>query len=464
MIFTSLNYIAFILGVIAIYWLLPRRQQNLFLLVGSYIFYGYIHHWFCILLMVSTVTDYYCGLAIRREPDRKKRYVWISLIVNFGMLGVFKYYNFFTENVEALLQVVNLSPGLPVLKVVLPIGISFYTFQTLSYTIDIYRGRLEPRAHFLDFALFVSFFPQLVAGPIERARNLLPQIEQKRTIDFDRFESAICLIVWGYFKKLVVADNMAIYVNRIFATEEPTGLILFAGALAFTMQLYGDFSAYTDIARGSSRLLGFELMRNFKAPFLATSPADFWTRWHISLSTWIRDYVYLVLPGDRRNLWAGVRNQWITLILFGMWHGAGWSFFWWGVYCGAAVNLYVVVFRPFAKRLRKIVGQRCVETGGVILTFMATLGGMFIFRQQDPSILFGYFTYNPFVMTQDEWVVALGVLSFILFFCLPMLIQYACAPVLRRYRWLRVVGLWISIACIVFLGNEGEIDFIYFAF
>ncbi|MCI5145541.1 MAG: MBOAT family protein [Candidatus Electrothrix sp. AR3] len=302
MIFTSFTYLLFFLIVFTVYWGLQKRKlQNFLLLIVSYIFYGWITPWFCLLIAASTLIDYFCGLKMVAFPEHKKKFLALSLLANLGMLGVFKYFNFFYTNLGALLTKLGLEYHPDVLQLALPVGISFYTFQTLSYSIDIYRGQLAPRKNFIDFALFVSFFPQLVAGPIERAKSFLPQVEQARVWSWKSFDRAWPLILTGFFKKLVIADNIAFYADKVFMLQSPSPLLLAAGTFAFSIQIYADFSGYTDIARGTARLFGFELMRNFHFPYFALSPSDFWQRWHISLSSWIRDYIYIPLGGSRQK-------------------------------------------------------------------------------------------------------------------------------------------------------------------
>ena len=299
MIFHSLDFLVFFLVVVSIYWRLPHRGQNILLLGASYIFYGWVHPWFVILMLASTTVDYWAGQRMEDDPARKKTYLYASLAVNLGMLGVFKYYNFFIENVRELLAGFGLTVSPPILELVLPAGISFYTFQALSYTVEVYWGHMRARRNAVDFALFVAFFPHLVAGPIMRATNLLVQVEQPRTWNVDRARNALVLIAWGFFKKLVVADNVGIIANRVFSHEDPSFEMLWAGVFAFGLQIYADFSAYSDIARGTARWLGFELVLNFNHPYISHSPTDFWRRWHISLSSWFRDFVYIPLGGNR---------------------------------------------------------------------------------------------------------------------------------------------------------------------
>ena len=271
---------------------------------------------------------------MEQRPERRRLFMGISIVSNFGMLGFFKYFNFFVDNVHAVLEAAGLHVGLPVLRVILPVGISFYTFQAMSYTMDVFRGELRARRSLLDVAVFISFFPHLVAGPIQRASYLLPQVEQKRRFICRRPSSGFYLMVWGFFKKLVIADNVGVIANKVFALNDPSFEVLWAGVFAFAIQIYADFSAYTDIARGSSRWLGFELTENFDHPYLARNPADFWRRWNISLSTWFRDYVYIPLGGSRASEWIWGRNVLITFLLSGLWHGASWNYVLWGLYHG----------------------------------------------------------------------------------------------------------------------------------
>ena len=276
---------------------------------------------------------------MERWPERKRVFMGISIVSNFGMLGFFKYFNFFVDNVHAVLSAAGYEIGMPVLRVLLPVGISFYTFQAMSYTVDVFRGELRARRSLLDVAVFISFFPHLVAGPIQRASFLLPQVEGARRFSIEKAASGFYLMVWGFFKKLVIADNVGVIANKVFALSDPSFEILWAGVFAFAIQIYADFSAYTDIARGSSRWLGFELTQNFDHPYMARNPADFWRRWNISLSTWFRDYVYIPLGGSRAAEWKWARNVMVTFLLSGLWHGASWNYVLWGLYHGVLLVL-----------------------------------------------------------------------------------------------------------------------------
>ncbi|MET0027701.1 MAG: MBOAT family O-acyltransferase [Candidatus Thiodiazotropha sp.] len=314
------------------------------LLVASYIFYGYWDYRFLSLIFISTVVDYFVALNIERnsEETRRKRLLLLSIFTNLGLLGFFKYYNFFSHEFATLLDSFGVHISLPVLEIILPVGISFYTFQTMSYTIDVYRRKVTPTDKFLDFALYVSFFPQLVAGPIERASHLLPQILSVRVLEGKAFSEGLFLVASGMFKKIIIADNMAPIVNTIFSkpTSELTGVEVLIGLYAFAFQIYGDFSGYSSIAKGIARWMGFDLMWNFKNPYFSTSPSDFWSRWHISLSTWIRDYIYIPLGGGRLGNFMTFRNLVVTMFLGGLWHGAGWTFIVWGLFHGMILVVY----------------------------------------------------------------------------------------------------------------------------
>ncbi len=394
MTFHSFDFLAFLVVTLAAYWCLPHRAQNVFLLAASYLFYGWVHPWFLTLIAASTVIDYAMALAMERWPRRRGTFLGISLATNLGMLGFFKYFNFFVDNVVALAAGVGLELSRPVFSIVLPVGISFYTFQTLSYTIDVYRGQLAARKRLLDVALFVSFFPQLVAGPIERAATLLPQVERERSFSVRLARDACLLVLWGFFKKLVIADNVGVVANKVFGLDDPGFFVLWAGVFAFGMQIYADFSAYSDIARGTARLFGVELMRNFDHPYLAVNPVDFWRRWHISLSTWFRDYVYIPCGGGRGGQWLRSRNLLITFLLSGLWHGASWNYVIWGLYHGLLVVGYHAwrAWRP-ADREGATAWPVAVAQG--VLMFALVHVGWLLFRETDTGYLLKYLQAMP---------------------------------------------------------------------
>ena len=350
MLFNSLVFVLFFAFVLVAYWLiLPKRKsQNLLLLAASYFFYGWWDWRFLSLLLFSSVFDYWVARRIEETDDERKRlsFLWASVASNLGILGVFKYFDFFADSLVALFALLGWQADSITLDVALPVGISFYTFQTLGYTIDVFRRRMPATRDIADFALYVSFFPQLVAGPIERASYLIPQIEKPRSIDVGRVNDAVWLILWGYFKKVFVADNAAKVADSVFnGYAQFEGLDLLVGALAFTAQIYGDFSGYSDIARGVAKLLGFDLMVNFRLPYFARDPSDFWRRWHISLSSWLRDYLYISIGGNRRGTGRTYRNLFLTMLLGGLWHGAAWNFVLWGAYHGLLLVSYRMVRR-----------------------------------------------------------------------------------------------------------------------
>ncbi len=337
MFFNSFAFFAFLILFLGIYALLPRKAQNTWILIASYFFYGCWDFRFLSLIAFSTVIDYAAGLAIEREQETRKRKAWLllSLCVNLGLLGIFKYLGFFVDSAAALLAPLFPESSLEAgLNIVLPVGISFYTFQTMSYSLDIYRGQLKPTRNFIDFAAFVSFFPQLVAGPIERASHLLPQIQQKRQVNSDDIRMGSFLLFYGLFQKTVVADNLAALADAGFRNPDKGPLTLLA-IYAFAFQIFADFDGYSNMARGMARLMGFRLTHNFHAPYFAVSPSEFWKRWHISLSTWLRDYLYIPLGGNRKGPRRTQINLMLTMLLGGLWHGAAWTFVIWGALHGA---------------------------------------------------------------------------------------------------------------------------------
>lgn len=343
MLFNTSTFAFFLFFVLSIYFFLSHRYQNLFLLAASYVFYAWWDYRFLALLLFSTVWDYFLGAALilAPTPARRKLLLILSLVGNLGLLGFFKYFGFFVTSAAHLLELLGFQPHLPVLHILLPAGISFYTFQSMSYVIDLYRGKIAPARSFLDFALALTFFPHLVAGPIQRADTLLRQIELPRLLTWNHFRTGLLLMLLGYFKKCAIADSLAPFVDRIFLhPERCSSFLLLLGLYFFAFQIYADFSGYTDIARGVSRLFGFELVINFNQPYFATSITDFWRRWHISLSTWLRDYLYIPLGGNRHGGLYTYRNLFITMLLGGLWHGASWTFVLWGGLHGLFLSLH----------------------------------------------------------------------------------------------------------------------------
>jgi alginate O-acetyltransferase complex protein AlgI len=334
MLFDTPVFFVFLVLVVAGYWLLKWRKQNVFLLIASYFFYGWWDWRFLGLILISTIVDFYCARYISRSDNavRRKFLLTLSISLNLGFLGFFKYFDFFIDSFSSTMTALGLPVNVTLMRILLPPGISFYTFQALAYIVDVYFGRLEPSESLLDYALFISFFPHLIAGPIQRPSHLLPQVQSPRTFDAQKFSDGILLILTGLFRKCVIADNCALLANAAFNGKmgEPTLPIVLLGTYAFAWQIYGDFSGYSDIARGAAQLMGFHFMVNFRQPYLSFSLQDFWRRWHISLSTWLRDYLYIPLGGSRGSEKRTYRNLMITMLLGGLWHGANWTFVVWG--------------------------------------------------------------------------------------------------------------------------------------
>ncbi|MCP4221580.1 MAG: MBOAT family protein [bacterium] len=356
MLFNSFIFLIFLVLVVPVYYLLPHRYRNIFLLACSYFFYGYWDWRFLSLILISTGVDYCAGWIIHNSPSQKRRktFLIVSLCSNLGLLGFFKYFNFFTGSFNGIIAFFGFEPlDYLHLNIILPIGISFYTFQTLSYTIDIYRKKMEPTRNIIDFALFVTFFPQLVAGPIERAIHLIPQIQDKINFSKEKFREGLILITTGMFKKVMIGDTCGRIVDRIFAQPQLyTSLELFMAVILFTVQIYNDFSGYSHIARGTAKLLGYDLIINFRQPYLARSIAEFWRRWHISLSAWVRDYIYIPLGGNKKGKVRTYINSVITMMLMGLWHGASWTFVFYGGLHGTylCVNRYILKDSKLARK------------------------------------------------------------------------------------------------------------------
>lgn len=473
MIFHSNVFIIFFILVFVAYILLQRSRkwQNALLLVCSYIFYGWVHPYFLLLIFASTVVDYSVGLTMEKRPDRRRGLLISSLIVNLGLLFTFKYFNFFVENLNNSLGYFGLDLWFPFASLILPVGISFYTFQTLSYTIDIYKGKLKPTHSFLDFALFVSFFPQLVAGPIERASNMLPQFAKPRKIPWDRVPSLLLLILWGYFKKLVVSDNLALITDKVFLVDNPSFPILWVGVLSFTFQILADFSGYTDIARGVAGLLGFDLMENFNSPYLSKGPGEFWKRWHISLSTWFRDYVYIPLGGSRVGRWKTARNVMITFLLSGLWHGASWNYVIWGGYWGILIVIENQL-RPILSRFHSL-PYRILRKVRIPVTFGVAVVGWLFFRETDLTLLVSHLLQDPTKVPTIQYDVAKFLLSSVLLYASPLILyDIGYNYILPKFKMkdvsyasvFRHVAIALLILGIIFLQSPTKSDFIYFQF
>lgn len=333
--FNSIQYLIFLPIVFILHWIIPQKYKWIVLLIASYYFYMSWNAKYVFLILFTTGITYFCGIALEKNKDkgRKKLILAITLIACLGVLALFKYGNFILDSVAAVLSIFSIKIHPMTLRLLLPVGISFYTFQTLSYVIDVYRGDIEAERHFGYYATFISFFPQLVAGPIERSSNLLPQIKKERIFSYDSGKEGLLLMAWGFFKKIVIADTLAIYSDKIFNdVMSYTGFSLIVAIFFFTIQIYCDFSGYSDIAIGTAKLFGIKLMDNFRSPYFSSSIKEFWSRWHISLSTWLRDYVYIPLGGNRVSKLRHKLNLLITFLISGLWHGANWTFVVWGGY------------------------------------------------------------------------------------------------------------------------------------
>ena len=480
MLFNSIDFAIFLPIVFILYWFLTSKSlkaQNILIVLASYTFYGWWDWRFLSLIFFSTVIDYSIGVRLTRNQNetRRKTLLWTSIIVNLGFLGFFKYYNFFLDNFITAFSFFGTEIKANSLNIILPVGISFYTFQTLSYTIDVYKRKLEPTKDFIAFTAFVSFFPQLVAGPIERATQLLPQFYKKRTFDYSKAVDGMRQILWGLFKKIVIADNCAEYANQIFNNSaDMNGSTLVLGALFFTFQIYGDFSGYSDIAIGTSRLFGFNLMQNFNFPYFSRDIAEFWRRWHISLSTWFRDYLYIPLGGSRGGTWMKVRNTFIIFIVSGFWHGANWTFIIWGA-LNAVYFLPLLLTNNNRNNLETVAQGKLFpnlkETSYMLLTFSLTVFAWIFFRAENVAHAFSYISeIFSLSLFQKPTILPKILIALILLFTLIEWLgrssEYAIEKLLiKKKRPIKYVFYYLILVMIYFFGSfNKDIEFIYFQF
>lgn len=483
MLFNSIDFAVFIPIVFALYWFVFNKNlkvQNGLIAVASYVFYGWWDWRFLSLILFSTLVDYAVGRRLGQtdQLNRRKVLLWISIIVNLGFLGLFKYYNFFLDNFVTAFSFFGREIGASSLNIVLPVGISFYTFQTMSYTIDVYRRKLEPTKDFVAFTAFVSFFPQLVAGPIERATNLLPQFYHRREFDYHNAVNGMRQILLGLFKKMVIADNCAVFANDIFNNSDSySGSTLVLGALFFAFQIYNDFSGYSDIAIGTSRLFGFSLMKNFAFPYFSRDIAEFWRRWHISLSTWFRDYLYIPLGGSRGNKGMQIRNVFIIFIVSGFWHGANWTFIVWGA-LNAIYFLPLLLAKTNRSNLNVIAEGRLFpglqELSGMLITFGLTLLAWVFFRAQNIPHALSYLSeiFSSSILTiPSAHSFTLLNLLVIPFIFLLFFIEWKGrdnAYGLEKFglKWPRPLrwSFYFGIICVLFVFSGTEQEFIYFQF
>jgi len=481
MLFNSIDFAIFLPIVFLLYWFATKgslKLQNILLLVASYFFYGCWDWRFLFLLIFSTGLDYFTGLKMfdANSLRMKKFWFWLSIGVNLGFLGVFKYYNFFISSFAEALSQVGVQANYSTLQVILPVGISFYTFHGLSYVIDIYKSRIEPERNFIHYSVFVCFFPLLVAGPIERATHLLPQITRKREFDYDKAVDGLRQILWGLFKKLVIADNCATYVNQIFNSyHTQSGSTLFVAAIFFAFQIYCDFSGYSDIALGTARLFGIELLRNFAFPYFSRDIAEFWRRWHISLTTWFRDYLYIPLGGSRGSKLHVIRNTFIIFLVSGFWHGANWTFLAWGA-------LHALLFLPLILLGRNRYNTNMVAEGRFLpnlkeifqmgSTFFLVVIAWVFFRANTIGQAVDYlgrimnksFFQTPILLNRQFYIpLILSVFVLLLTEWIQRNKKHGLELIGIKYTWFRWSLYFVILYAIVSFGGS-EQQFIYFQF
>lgn len=477
MLFNSIEFAIFLPIVFLLYWFVFNRSlklQNAFVVVASYIFYGWWDWRFLILIAFTSICSYAAGILIgryREQPKKAKAVNVLNIVINLLILGTFKYYDFFaTAFADAFLG--GRTDGL-LLKVILPVGISFYTFQALSYSIDVWRGKIEPTRDVIQFFAYVSFFPQLVAGPIERATNLLPQFGKPRAFEYETGADGMRQILWGLFKKMVIADNCAVYVDQVFSTyQTQSGSTLLLAAVLFAFQIYGDFSGYSDIAIGTAKLFGIKLMRNFYVPYFSRDIAEFWRRWHISLTTWFRDYVYIPMGGSRGSKAKIIRNTFVIFLLSGFWHGANWTFLAWGAY--HALLFLPLILMGKNRRYRDTVAEGkwlplLKEFGQMLLTFILVVIGWIIFRAESIGQAWDIFSqvFSSSLLSLPD---AKGITGFSIAICVMLVIEWIQrgrqhALDMDRIPWwpVRTITYFFIFFLIVTLGGHSE-NFIYFQF
>ncbi|RIV42157.1 MBOAT family O-acyltransferase [Flagellimonas pelagia] len=485
MLFNSVEYLIFLPIVFFAYWAIGKfgnlKSQNGLLLIASYFFYGLWDWRFLFLILASTVVDYLVGLAIHQKQSQQKKgklLLWCSIVFNISLLGFFKYYNFFVESFIDMVSLFGYTiKSTWTLKIILPVGISFYTFQTMSYSLDIYYKRIKPTRSFLNFATFVAFFPQLVAGPIERASNLLGQITNKRSFNYLQATEGLKLVLWGLFKKMVIADGIAPIVDDIFANYDNfSASTLIMGVTFFSFQVYGDFSGYSDIAIGTSKLFGIELMSNFKFPNFSRNVAEYWQRWHVSLSTWFRHYLYIPLGGSRGSKLQSIRNISIIFLVSGFWHGANWTFIFWGGFHALA---YIPVFLMGRNTIYKdsVVAQNTFlptfkEMGQLILTFAIVTFSRIFFRSES---LQNSFAFIKRLFTQFHWEeyhhpMGYRMIDYFVLLVLFVVYEYIIrkderSPFKFKYRAVRFCVYTLVVFCILLFYDDGvDRSFIYFQF
>ncbi len=478
MLFNPIDFAIFLPIVFALYWFVTQKNlriQNVLLLVSSYFFYACWDYRFLFLLIFSTLLDYYTGLKMGEAKTQKNKqfWLWLSIGINLGFLGVFKYYNFFATSFVHALSHVGMKAGFVTINVILPVGISFYTFHGLSYVLDIYNDKIKPVRNFIEYSVFVSFFPLLVAGPIERATHLLPQIQRKRIFDQTKAIDGLRQILWGLFKKIVIADNCAEFANQIFNQSATySGSTLVFGALFFTFQIYCDFSGYSDIALGTARLFGIELLRNFAFPYFSRDIAEFWRRWHISLSSWFRDYLYIPLGGSKGGTWFKVRNTFIIFLVSGLWHGANWTFIAWGA-LNALYFMPLLLLNKNRTHLEIVAQGKYLPTlkefVNMSITFILTVFAWIFFRANSLSHAGAYISqiFSSSLFTIPTIIPKTLIVLITVFMLIEWIgreQKYAIAQLaLKWYTPVRWIFYYSIVAAIFYFAGK-EQQFIYFQF
>ena len=488
MLFNSLQFLIFFPIVVTIFFLLPQKRRWILLLIASYYFYMCWKVEYIVLIIISTLIDYFAAQKMDKlkEKAKKKKWLYLSLISNLGILFGFKYFNFINKNIQSFFDHFNIFYNVPAFELLLPVGISFYTFQTLSYTIDVYNGKTKAQKNLGIFAVFVSFFPQLVAGPIERSNRLLPQFFKKHKFSYERARYGLQQMMWGFFKKIVIADRLAIVVDAVYNNPSNySGFALIVATIFFSFQIYCDFSGYSDIAIGSARVMGFELMENFKRPYFSKSISEFWKRWHISLSTWFRDYLYIPLGGNKVVKWKWYYNLFITFLVSGFWHGANWTFIVWGALHGTYLISSIILSKPKEKilkflKLRNTTTHKLCQVG---ITFLLTTFAWIFFRANTIAdaiyVITHLFTdiedYTNFSLirlklrgigvSQNDLLISCGLIIFMEAFNLYERGGDVWLKLKNKPKWLRWSIYYVILFGILFLAphSRGN-NFIYFQF
>ncbi len=477
MLFNSFDFFLFFPIVVIIYFILPYKYRWLLLLSASCLFYMAFIPYYILILGGTIVIDYFAGILIEGAKNAKQRrnFLFLSLVANIGVLAVFKYYNFFIQNVDALTHFFGFSPHIPYLSIILPIGLSFHTFQAMSYTIEVYRGNFKAERHFGIYALYVMFFPQLVAGPIERPQNILPQLRKKNDVDYQRIVSGLKMMLWGFFKKIVIADRLAVIVN--YAYNSPgtyDGFSLLIATYFFSFQIYCDFSGYSDIAVGAAKVMGYDLMENFRIPYISKSIKEFWERWHISLSSWFRDYLYIPLGGNRVKKWKWYYNLFIVFIISGFWHGANWTFIVWGALHGS----YLIISMFLSTILKKYFQMKSMVKNSfqVILTFHLAAFAWIFFRAKNMHeakiIIYKITHINTYAfknihLLDNVKIYTLLITTGLLFVFVLLDSSMDSFIKNRTYisnKFFRLVIFATILAVMIIFGYFGRTDFIYFQF